>query len=144
MPVTVDWSGIVVPPAEGTTETTLVLCKSEDGEPVALRLGNGARHSLALKLIDPTGASGHIARIAFLRREIGKMEPGTHLNARRAARLLTKAGYPAFKPESEARRDLAELHRQGLLDQHEECDVRWYSVTPQQQAVTQWARTTTP
>lgn len=126
-PVTVFWDHTVVAPANNSDETTLVLCKSEDGQPVTLSLTDGARRSLALKLIDPDGACGHIARLAFLRHEIGKLHTGERLTTKRAARLYTKAGYPAGNQQASARRDLATLHREGLLVQHDEDGVRFYT-----------------
>lgn len=126
-PITVFWDHTVVPPAEGTDETTLVLCKTEDGDRVTLSLEAGQRRALAMKLIDPDDASGHIARLAFLREQIRKLKPGERLTAKSAARLCRKRGYPAVSFESTVRRDLAALHREGLLDMHEESFTRWYT-----------------
>ncbi|MET9158265.1 hypothetical protein ABZX56_11105 [Streptomyces parvulus] len=131
-PITVFWDHSIVSPAAGTDETTLVLCKGEAGEAVALSLPGGQRRALALKLIDPTDASAHIARLAFLREHLRRMQPGERLTSKQAARHLTKRGYPAINQEGAARRDLATLHREGLLVQHEESGSRWYTLPSEQ------------
>ena len=122
-PTTLRWDRTVMPP-DGQDPHTIVCCTdTETGRPAALFLDPIERTRLALRLADPGDASGQAARREVLRQVV--TAEGGRWKSSRARRFLAEHGY-AITPRT-ARNDLAALHEEGLLVQHDEPGVRYYT-----------------
>ncbi|MET9953542.1 hypothetical protein ABZ135_18595 [Streptomyces sp. NPDC006339] len=123
-PTALRWDRLVMPP-DGQDPHTIVCCTdAETGRPAALFLDPVERTRLALRLADPGDASGEAARREFLRQQITAQ--GGRWKSSRVRRLYAEHGYQAPVSRT-ARNDLAALHKEGLLDLHDEPGVRYYT-----------------